>query len=688
MACCLFCSFIFQSSRIPTSREVISSSERVTIQHKMGKKSKKKQPDTRGFSTTSVLREKPPVEEETHTPIRSPSHPQEEGASSTPVSTNDSTSSSVGHKGKGTDQEEGILKESEEEFREGLTRQHISSEIIHLQKLNTINNHSNAYRGQLFPPLPVQTQISAAIPTADLLQQLITRAQEQQHRWCPLSYTCPSWNYDRAMRVLHALGGAGLSTDAACQALIATRGHDERAAAEYAILHCPPEQLPLHWCEMPPPSFTKQPVSQVESESEDAASTTSTEQDLLQVNLALHKVKEQEHFKRVQQAKHLAVTIQQENDSRLLFSKEQEVEQTCILTATDRFKELQSYTATLRNARGYLDKREKGLVDGRVRELSREMQQLKESGEVDFRLLGGEKGEKDVEEKEEKEESSGDMTDAAEKTSRETEDGGEEKEKEKDGDLLMDLFSEQEGEGEGGDSVVDQQEPIFQFNKSKSHLSPQKLLTQTVADFRTFTSVGEQQPNRYKETVIMGPLLSSTAKQLSKPKGTVFNITPTAFATDLNSARELSCLRLLYEILPGPTSRQKISQKLCPCALKQWTRWLEREASERERALRDLATQRVHAVDESLVDVPTRHKISPSVPGEDTPEVATPSSRRRVPMTLGQLQEEIATRGRSHKLALEHVRRELPVVKESSYVAALIAGHDISIICGETGSGR
>jgi hypothetical protein len=659
----------------------------------MGKKAKKKQPDTRGFSTTSVLPPRPPT---TTTPTPSTSTSTDlpkgnkTGTTTEPEAETKASTSELWHATKTTGFDECdrlFMNEKEDKSeadgvkmtsKQSLFQQRVSSEVIHIKKMNAVDDHTgNIYRGQLFPPVPVEADVMAIVPTPSLLQRLISHAQllSNSEDCYPLSYNIPSWNYERAMRVMHALGGARFSVDSSCKALLATRGYDERAAVEHALLNFPPDQVPNGWCEAPAQSTRVVPEG-----CDEVASVSSAEQDLLLENLALHKSKEKDYFEAVQRAKQLAITIQQENDARLLCSNTQKVTdlETDPVTIAEYYKSLDSKCGTLKNAKGYLDLREKGLVDGRMRELRMEMAELRSI--VDFRLLRGEsnsaKNVNDIE--------------VAATIAKETEVGVEtidHMETNSEEGLLSLFESDEEDLGCKNSSEKTVAEPIFHYTTSKSHTAPQKILGQMVTDFRTFTNVGEQVANRWKECVTMGPLLSSTAKQLALPKGTVFNVTPSNFSTNKESARELTCLRLLYEIFPGAGQRGKVSQKLNPEALKQWNLWIVRDASEREKALWEEAEKRVQAVEDSLVG---RSALKSQSPGQNEAleDKVKSSHNHRIALTLAQLQNEMSTREKRGVLQLEHIRDELPVVKESRYVANLIARNDISIICGETGSGK
>lgn len=644
----------------------------------MGKKASKKKPDARGFSITSEPRSKEVATESV----------DQLGDLQTTDPKISNCESPCANKITYAVDEKVIVALSTDESKESISQEHISSEITHIKKFNP----DSAYRGQLFPSVPVEAFVTAVVPTSSLLHQLLNHVQSHGSQCFPESYACPVWSYERAMRVMHALGGAGLSVDIACAALLATAGYDERAAVEHAILTLKPVELPAGWCD-------SEPCSAREASTADSTTAGLSAQDLLlQENIALHKSKEKNHFEAIQRAKQLVASIRHENDTLLMSGQEQKQKlepepELDTFAVTQRFLELQGVVATLKSARGYLkDPREKGVLDGKLCAVGLLMADLRPR--VDFHQLAGQRGRAEGRPGAEGESKSEgllqeeqEMVEEENQQAAATEDeGGKleaqvDQDQESEGGMLdmFDLEEEEEVRGLGGVGV--QAEAPFHYAKSQAHVAPQKLLARTVADFRTFSYLGEQTAGYWRESVTMGPLLSATAKQLGVPRGTVFNITPSIYSADKESARELTCLRLLYEMGIAP-------QRLSPAALKQWGVWVEQDTSERERAMRVEAVKRVRAV-EQAVEAGSRVQTRASRLGKSRKdEEGRSASKGRVPMTLMQLQVELAARRQQELLRLEHVREELPVVKESQQVAALIASHDISIICGETGSGE
>ena len=617
----------------------------------MGKKSKKKKSDCRGYSTTSVVQQQQ---------VKQPDETSDRPASSsTPPVFQD-----------GGDQQ--LSEEVEPEIDEVQlqTLRRIDAEIIFLKKFDP----SSAYRGQLYSSVPLEAPFNVAIHDKELLERLLTRAKEDEELWRPEIYSCSVWNFARAMRVMHALTGGGVSTPIACDLIKATPGYDERAAVEHAILHFGSDQLPSGWCEMTRPSLSK---------SDSGVDELDERKKSMQDSLNAHKAREKEHFDAVGRAKQLVATIQRENDEKSLSSENwiAEEEKSDEMTATKQYQKLKSYQSTLRAACRHLSKREKTILEGRQREVNAEMAKLQPF--VDFRSLNSHIENMKIGEGKEHE----GKVDNSRKTEGREDVGANE---EIDENNLMSIFDEPEKSGQAGNISGDLSpvEVEFKYYKSKSHPSPQKLLSQTVTDFLSFSYVGEQTQRKWKENVVMGPLRASTAKQLSCPKGTVFNVTPSLFSEDKSSARELTCLRLLFEMIPDSADRAKLTQAMCHCALKQWNSWIDEESTEAEKLIREEATARVHAVEESLSTSLASKQII--VDDEIVQQKGNPKafSNNRIKLTLSQLQKAISDRRQRNMLTLENFRQQLPVVKEAHHIASLINSNDVTIVCGETGSGK
>ena len=112
-----------------------------------------------------------------------------------------------------------------------------------------------------------------------------------------------------------------------------------------------------------------------------------------------------------------------------------------------------------------------------------------------------------------------------------------------------------------------------------------------------------------KECVEVGPLSASTAKRLvrSKGKGSFLSATPSADSANMESARELAALSLLFDITPS-SRRPVVQSQLAACASHMWDTWVVALEEERGGVLQAKARERVVAIDRAVAESIAGHR--------------------------------------------------------------------------------
>jgi hypothetical protein len=175
---------------------------------------------------------------------------------------------------------------------------------------------------------------------------------------------------------------------------------------------------------------------------------------------------------------------------------------------------------------------------------------------------------------------------------------------------------------------------------------------------------------------------ASTAKQVIKSKGSFINITPTERSIDSQSARELACLRLIFEITPKSNFGQ-ISIKLAPSALEMWNRWIKQGEDNAQSEIEKLAEKHVSAI-EKILDMPElpRNVINGKQIGDDEQDgyYSTRGGMSRYNVGI-----EMEKRIRNGSLRHEYSRQNLPACQNISEILNVIENNEITVLCGETG---
>ena len=109
---------------------------------------------------------------------------------------------------------------------------------------------------------------------------------------------------------------------------------------------------------------------------------------------------------------------------------------------------------------------------------------------------------------------------------------------------------------------------VFQYVtvKNRSLKTPSQLLGESIKDTKQFR-YEQEGLNRWVETGEIGPLSAASSRRLSRSKGSFVSSTPNISSRDEASARQLTSLRLLFDITPA-TDQKRISSQLAPCATK------------------------------------------------------------------------------------------------------------------------
>lgn len=229
----------------------------------------------------------------------------------------------------------------------------------------------------------------------------------------------------------------------------------------------------------------------------------------------------------------------------------------------------------------------------------------------------------------------------------------------------------------------DTKELPFEYIKSKSHLSPLKLLVSMITEIPRFVTVPSKAggANEYLETIEIGPICGITARKCNRVKASIICITPKRFSMNQSSAKELTCLRFLFETIPK-TGRQMLSLKFAPCALQEWNKWIAEEETTNISEAEEQANKRAYAI-EKLLDAPfsSRNKKL----GESEHDVIEQYIPRKL-VSTGVLLSEMEYRTNNDTLnKLEDTRKNLPANMLSVGLMQMIARNEILIICGETG---
>lgn len=479
---------------------------------KTGKK--KKAPDTRGYSTVSVpsqwsLAQAAMVAEDAPAPIA----PVELA----PIA-------------------EAALKSFEEtaEIRAGAERKkRVASEVAYLQKCKA----QGAYRGRLYPPLPTDIQLNFSMPTKSLLDAVLTYTSGP---WpVPLDWRCWAWNYDRVARNLHALESTSLDLAVCAEAIAAAKGCDERAAFECAVAASVPSVLPAGWCEFFIASSTGQ-KSCIDTDSD-----KSIEEDAMR--RARAREVEMGRLQALQRAKQLVNEIERIEEDIV-----EEDELPSPLSPTSRYAALKQIQASLINAISFLEKREKRLLEGRLLEVRKEMAAL--GPEVDFRRLAG-KIETSVE------------GDSKSNTFSELEalqdpDGGDPTAEDEPMFALLEAAEEMASTSTCSESQVFE----YVLSENKAYKTPTQLLNDAIKETKHF-HFAQEGPNKWIEVGELGPLSAAAAKRLGRPKAGFVTSTPDLPSRDPASARQLACLKLLFDIKPSSEQRG-VASLLAPCVSK------------------------------------------------------------------------------------------------------------------------
>ena len=235
---------------------------------------------------------------------------------------------------------------------------------------------------------------------------------------------------------------------------------------------------------------------------------------------------------------------------------------------------------------------------------------------------------------------------------------------------------------------------VFAYDKTKGqgqkmYSSPQKLVSERMQDTRRFTTISDGW-NRWIEKVEVGPLTSSTAKSVSFPKGSVLQGQPDMCSVEQEDARQLACLKLLLLITPE-TQRDSLAKKMSTQVRDIWYEWIEHEVNEKRRRIEELAEMRVLASERSVegwtvCSQTTQHDKDASNNISDNDEVSGVASRRG--LSCAAVHRELEERSDRGLLRHEEARAELPMCKSGDDVVRLIERNEVTIVCGETGSGK
>lgn len=111
---------------------------------------------------------------------------------------------------------------------------------------------------------------------------------------------------------------------------------------------------------------------------------------------------------------------------------------------------------------------------------------------------------------------------------------------------------------------------VFQYviAKNKSFKTPSQLLGECIKDTKQFR-YEQEGISRWVETGEIGPLSAASSRRLGRPKGSFVTATPAMPSRDEASARQLTSLRLLFDITPA-SDQKRISTLLAPCAVQVW----------------------------------------------------------------------------------------------------------------------
>lgn len=313
---------------------------------------KKRAADTRGYSAVSVPSARSLAAEEAHTD----SPPAVETTPDIQPATPD-IAFEVG--------EDEIESREEAEHK-----RHVASEVSYMLKCRS----QNAFKGRLYPPLSTDIQLDFNMPNRQLLESL-TEFTSGVNSYPP-GWACPNWTYDRAARNLHALESAGLSLEVSAEALVKMRGFDERAAFECAVMASPCGQLPHGYCEFYIPASTG---------GSDAPSTPAAED----ARVIRAREIEEAKIRDLQRAKKLVLDSEREEYEMRLPSAQALAE--APPSPTTRYAELQPLQGSLTAAIPLLEKREKKVLESRLKRLRGELTALRPM--VDFRRLAAAKAE-------------------------------------------------------------------------------------------------------------------------------------------------------------------------------------------------------------------------------------------------------------------------------------------------------
>jgi HrpA-like RNA helicase len=670
------------------------------------KKSSKKKPDSRGFNTSSVLAVKqPPAEIEK---ITEQIHAVEESKAMPSLA------------------EEDIVTEHS---------RRVCTEIINIQRYGI----GNIYRGALFPPLTIDIQCQFGFHSKDVLSLLLDFAKLTPIT-LPILWKLPLWTYMRSHRVLHALVGAGFENSVACDAVVQLRGWDDRACAEWIILNYP-EKLPVDWCDQDLLSsdLSGAIVAPGDAGVADAVATSVIVKSLSKKErvdmLKSNQEQEAAIFKRKQHVRQLILDIQREHDQSAMpdYSKGVIAEPP---SPTSRYEELTIYQTSLRAAMKDLTvKKEKQLVKAKCEQLAEEITSLRPL--VDFdrlkKIRSG--GTVDIGKPEDANgvdadaDADADADGAGAGAGKDVSDGSElvnalqeltieptgamkgmSEEEEEEG-AIFGLFGDTDEDATPSTTAAaantsttpSVQRRVFEYDKSKTHSSPQKLLSDVIQDVKRFTTVLAG-PRNCIERLEIGPLSSTSAKQIGYARGSVISAQPEMLSVDQEGARQLACLNLLL-LATCEAKREGVAKKMSSNVRAVWNEWIESEVRRKKQEVEDLAESRVRACELSVEkwEEDKEKKGGPKGGGgakssnegseggdgqEKNKKDKDKAYTSHRGLTRREAGREIRSRSSAGKLTYEPMRSELPICAHADEVVGLIESHDVSIVCGETGSGK
>lgn len=647
------------------------------------KKSKKKQQDTRGYATISVPIKKAPAEKELDIKIENP-EPEDSSVEVVPT-------------------------ESPEELEQ---KRRIAAEIIHMQK----SNSGTIYRGQLYPKTKLDIYSSFNIDSRELFEALLEFTKQLNN--VPTCWLCPLWNYQRVARVFHALCGAGLSIPLAREAVSAMKGYDERACIEWAIENRP-DDLPVGWS-----------VSNIHDVTVDHQALAIAENEKLQYKEQLSRVQQEDSakFLVVKQAKELVAEIDRENDtgyvvsnspSFILFNPpklkkskngsrtEEETQLLELKLHQDSHDSLCRYRETLQLSLKSLNRKEQKSIRTRLAWVNETIallaSALKQSdnaveggmcGPADAILQNHDPSSIPVDARDTPAESAV-LNEAAFGVAslnieqpvidKEAESVLDTTEPEDEGGEMMNLFGDDEECEVASDNMVaipTVAKECFDYVKTNAvgiYCSPRQLATEMIPDKVRFVN-SVTRHNCYKETAEVGPISASTGKLLSRSRGVFLSATPELDSLNTQSAKELACLKLLFDVIPT-SKRPQIVNKLYPCAAIVWNKWVKQEAEANLTAKEIEARECVAAIESALSGPPVESRTV----GSKVSSTDASDRTGRTGASYAFLKKELIARRTADCFPHEASRTELPATQDVESIVAAVNSNEISVICGETG---